>query len=154
MTTASRGPGRPWTARLRDPRLVVAALAASLVVFLVASSRHDPAHETQELPPPPFTHVVLGRPDPTVAQARIGDYLEVDLPSRPDDRFATVVTQSAAPGTDVVNVISAPGDVPQLRAVARGDALVTVLLEPRCPTDARCTAFRQTLGAVRVVVGG
>jgi hypothetical protein len=152
VTTASRGPNRPWSARLRDPRLVVLALVASLVAFLVASSRHEPTPETVELPPPPFVHLPLGRPDPTVAQARVGDYLQIDVPSRPDDRYAVVITQSAAPGTDVVNTISAPGDVPQLRAVARGDALVTVLLEPRCPTDARCTAFRQTVGAVRVVV--
>jgi hypothetical protein len=153
VTTASRGPGRSWSAWLRDPRLVVLALLASLVVFLVASSRHGSTPETAELPPPPYSHLALGRPDPTTAQAHIGDYLQVDVPSRPDDRYATVITQSAAPGTDVVNLISAPGDVPQLRAVAAGDTLVTVLLEPRCPTDARCTAFRQSVGAVRVVVG-
>lgn len=154
MTTAPGGPRRPWTARLRDPRLVVLALAVSLVTFLVASSRRESTSEIPELPPPPSTHVPLGRPDPTTATARIGDYLQVDLPARPDEHFATVISQSAAPGTDVLNVISAAGEVPQLRAVARGDALVTVLLEPRCPTDARCTQFRQTVGAVRVVVSG
>jgi hypothetical protein len=152
VSTAVRRPGRSWANRLRDPRLVVVALVASLVAFLAASSRHDPVRETEELPPPPFVHATLGRPDPTATQARIGDYLQIDLPTRPDDRYATVITQSAAPGTDVVNLISAPGDVPQLRAVATGDALVTVLLEPRCPTDQRCTAFRQTVGAVRVAV--
>ena len=117
MTAASRGPGRSWSARLRDPRLVVLALLASLVVFLVASSRHGSTPEPTELPAPPYSHLPLGRPDPTTAQARIGDYLQIDVPSRPDDRYATVITQSAAPGTDVLDLISAPGDVPQLRAV-------------------------------------
>lgn len=150
MTTASRGPGRSWSSRLRDPRLVVLALLVSLVIFLVASSRTGSTPETAELPAPPSAHLPLGRPDPTTAQVRVGDYLQIDVPARPDDRYATVITQSAAP--DVVNLISAPGSVPQLRAVTAGETLVTVLLEPRCPPDMRCTAFRQTLGAVRVVV--
>jgi len=41
---------------------------------------------------------------------------------------------------------------PQFRAIAPGTVLVTVLLEPDCPAEGICRAYRRNLGAVRVRV--
>lgn len=139
-----RGPRR------NDPRWLLPALAISLVVFLVAISHRSPAPSPPELPTPSSSSVGLGLPDPTTSRLHVGEFVQVQLPVKDDDRFGTVISQSNdRPVLEVVNGTDAP---PLLHALAKGSVVVTVLLEPKCPPEGVCRQYRRDLGAVRVTV--
>jgi hypothetical protein len=148
-----RRQGRVRRSRLRrnDPRLLLPALAISLVVFLVAISHRTSAPAPGELPTPTAPTVGLGRPEPTTAHVRVGQLLQVLWLGHPGDQYGTVISQSDdRPVLDVVgDDTSTP---PLLRGVRRGVVVVTVLLEPKCPPEGICRQYRQNLGAVRVTV--
>jgi hypothetical protein len=137
-------------ARLQDPRWLLFGLAFSVVVFLLAISRHGKAPDQTDLPPLPTRPLPLGRPDPAAARAHVGEFLQVDLHPAPDDHYGTVISQSKQ--QPVLEVTSSTIQAPMLRAVATGSAVVTVLLEPRCPPEGVCHDYRKNLGAVRVTV--
>jgi hypothetical protein len=144
--------GRQWRRgpRRNDPRWLLPALAVSLVVFLFAISHRPSEPPAGELPPPASKAVALGRPQPTAARMHVGEYLQVRLAAREDDRFGTVISQSNdRPVLEVTNGTTAP---PLLRGVAAGSVVVTVLLEPKCPPEGVCRQYRRNLGAVRVTV--
>ena len=126
------------------------ALAISLLVFLVAISRHGNAPPPQELPAPSGQVVVPRKPDPTAARIHVGEYLQVQVPAGPDDRFGTVISQSD--DRPVLEVTSGPATPPLLRGTSEGSVVVTVLLEPHCPEEGVCREYRQNLGAIRVTV--
>ena len=152
MTPSSgSGPSAPRRPRRHDPRWLLAGLAASLAVFLVAVGRHGGSATPSELPAPPSRPVVLGRPDPSVVQVHVGEFLQVQLSPGPDDRYGTVLSQPDRTVT-IVEVVSGTAAPPLLRAVAPGSTVVTVLLEPHCPDEGVCHDYRRDLGAVRVTV--
>jgi hypothetical protein len=142
--------GQPRRHRRNDPRWLLPALGISLVLFLFASSHKRAAPPQQELPTPAAQSVGLGLPGPTKARLHVGEFLQVQLPTKDGDRFGTVISQSNdRPVLEVTNNGEAP---PLLRGVAQGSVVVTVLLEPRCPPEGVCREYRRNLGAVRVTV--
>jgi hypothetical protein len=145
------GRGRRPRLRRNDPRLLLPALAISLVVFLVATSHRTTAPSPGELPTPSAPTVGLGRPEPTTARLKVGDLLQVQVAGRPGDRYGTVISQSD--DRPVLEVLGGDESTPPLlRGVSRGTVVVTVLLEPTCPPEGVCRQYRQNLGAVRVTV--
>jgi hypothetical protein len=151
--SAGRGAGalRPHRS---DTRWLLLALALALGVFLVALTVRDRATSppASELPTPSASEVAPGRPDPTTARLRVGEYLRVTVPGGPDAQYGTVISNPPGPPQTILDVVSAPNAAPQVQAVAPGTVLVTVLLEPRCPPSASCHEYRSNLGAVRVTV--
>lgn len=120
-------------------------------MFLVAVSRHGERPNASELPPLQTQVVAPGRPDPTVARLRLGEYLRIQPPGREGDRYAAVLVDSD-PNRPVLHLESAQGEAPLVRALAPGDEVVTVLIEPMCANAGACRQYRQNLGAVRVTV--
>jgi hypothetical protein len=135
-----------------DPRWLLAGLAVSLIIFLVALSRHGKAPDSSELPPLQTQVVAPGRPNPTTARLHVGEYLRIAPTAGPaGERFATVVSERV-PSDPVLEVDSARGETPLVRGARTGTVVVTVLLEPMCPSEGVCRQYRQNLGAVRVTV--
>jgi hypothetical protein len=144
----------PHTGRFRwsDPRWLLIGLAVATIVFLVALSHHGKSSPPPpELPPVPAQLVKLGRPSPTAAKVPVGQYLRIDLHPAPGERYGFVQS-----GADVHNPLlystSTPADAPMFRTLRTGTVLLTVLLEPHCPSEGICREYRRNLGAVRVTV--
>jgi hypothetical protein len=131
--------------------LLLLGLAASLVLFLVATSRQGEEPDTSELPALATQVVAPGRPDPTVARIRVGEYLRLEPKEATGERYAVVVSERDV-NDPVLEVKSARGERPLVLGARNGTVLVTVLQEPVCPNEGVCRQYRQNLGAVRVTV--
>ena len=104
-----------------------------------------------DLPERPTTPVPLAHLKPSVATARLGDYLQVQVPGGPDDEYATVFSPPQRDSPILVQTSGIFGP-PIFRADRTGTVLLTVLLEPKCPQEGICHAFRTDLGAVRITI--
>lgn len=129
----------------------------ALVVIVVSKLSSGPPRQSAE-PSPSLRALALGTGQPARTTLAAGQRATLAVPG--SGPFETLYEGTVDQSDPPVEVTSAPGAVPMVRARHIGRVVIGVLTQPTCPTPgtpgglATCARLRRSLGTVEITVTG